>query len=257
MQHGAKQEISQGVPDGVCALPFPKTEEGATGTEVKGLAEVSEVDVDHALAKNEGTNGGNATTHVHARLSEAFEGGGVGPADLNEGVVGKRNYGIGELSKLGKGVVRHLVALFFPAEGQGGEGEHEGTGLTGELGDCGSGSTTGSAAKTSEKKYQIHAVEVLANEIAFLVDGFATEGNFTARAHAASETSANGNLFGGNAIGKDVGVDVDRDGAHSVKPIEAKAIHQANPRSTDTEYLGSHGGTGIGLKGTGRKHGLL
>ena len=126
MQHGAKQEISQGVPDGVCALPFPKTEEGATGTEVEGLAEVSEVDVDHALAKNERANCGNATTHVHARLGEAFEGSGVGPADLNERVVGKRNYGIGELSKLGKGVVRHLVALFFPAEGQGSEGEHEG-----------------------------------------------------------------------------------------------------------------------------------
>jgi hypothetical protein len=44
---------------------------------------------------------------------------------------------------------------------------------------------------------------------------------------------------------------------YSVKPIEAKTIHQANPRPTDTEYLGSHGGAGIGLKGTGGEHGLL
>ena len=48
MQHGAKQEIPQGMPYGVRALPFPKTEEGATGSEIEGLAEVSEVDVDHA-----------------------------------------------------------------------------------------------------------------------------------------------------------------------------------------------------------------
>ena len=114
------------MPDGVRALPFSKTEEGATGTEVEGLAEVGEVDVDHALAKNERANGRNATTHVHARLSEAFESSGVGSPNLNEGIVGKRNYGVGELSKLCKGVIRHLVALLLPAEGQGGEGEHEG-----------------------------------------------------------------------------------------------------------------------------------